>query len=83
MATLTSEESAILRKIRGLSAERKAQLARVIEEMRQAEGAAREARLAAFDRTFGAWSDMSDEEAEKLWQEIHAMRGVTEDDVPA
>ena len=80
---MTSDESAILRKIRGLSAERKAQLARLIEEMGQAEETARRARLAAFDRTFGAWSNMTDEEAEKLWEEIHAMRGVTEDDVPA
>ncbi|MBU0610002.1 MAG: hypothetical protein KKI08_19105 [Armatimonadetes bacterium] len=83
METLTTEESAILRKIRGLSAERKAELERLLEQMGEAEVSARAARLAAFDGAFGAWSDMTDEQAEKLWQEIQAMRGVTEDDVPA
>jgi len=82
--TLTSDESSLLQKIRQLSGEQRAQLARTVDEMRESRAAAqRRLRLAAFDRAVGSWGDMSDAEAEALWHEIHAMRGVEEHDVPA
>lgn len=84
MTSLTRDESSILRKIRQLSPQQRDQLARTIEEMREAQQAAvQRQRLASFEKAFGAWSSMTDEEAEALWQEIHAMRGVEEDDVPS
>ncbi len=83
MDAVSERERTLLKRIRQLSHEHRCQLEAQIEEMRQAEAAASRERLAAFREGFGAWADMTDEEAEALWQEIHALRGINEDDVPA